>query len=616
MLHQLRLLFFLLLSSLLFSQTKPGKGTVDSHSFFVKQLASAKDQNYTKILADYDAFIVRNPGNITAQIERCKFLGNAYWDAYEDYNLKYEETEECIAALYEKYPLHPGVLIYRAEQLYGEERMAALLKAEETIKEDKSAWSSAQLAIVYEMLGDAQGENDDFALAYFLKAEGERDRLDLSLSIANIYQRQGKPTLAKEVLMRGLAKDTAKWVLNQKANLLLKLDEPAKALELFNDITEKDSTFIDKSEMATVMEDLSNYKLAREFLVKDTVQEWNKVGKLQKLFNHDLEHSKPEVALQSYRTLQKLDSNDDFFGIKRLKIAFEAPLLSWNASELIHFFFFLLSIVLLFFIPYLWVLPLHSLGALLRKTALKITPKLNFNWSTKHFWLISFLYLFAQYITVVVFDYETTINYYFDIGDSFMTEEEEDSQKLATTMLFYVAIMSVVTLAVLKRNVLKHLYHSNLSLLRMFSLGIGFVIFNGVLLRFLGGFIDLSEGDAIGVLLSAKREIIAILSGYGFAIAVIAMAVVVPIYEEVIFRGVILGSVEKQVGFVAANIFQATLFALIHYDLKLFVFYFSFGIITGYFANRSQGLLTGIILHAVNNFLVVSVLYYTMRSVF
>ncbi len=612
MLQPIRIVFFLLLGPFLLAQTSPVKGSADSHSFFVNQLTNAKDSNFIQILADYDAFIRRHPNNIIAQIERCKFIGNAYWDAYEDYNLKYEETEACIEALYEKYPLHPGVLIYRAEQLYGEERMEVLLKAEETINANHDIWSNTQLAVIYKMLGDAQEDDDDFALAYYLKAQKANDTLDLSLALAKIYRRQEQPTLAKEVLMRGLAKDTAKWILNQKANLLLKLEEPQEALKLFNSIAEKDSTFIDKNEMATVMTGLKKYGMARDFLVQDTVQEWNKTEKLQELFKHDFEYSKPEIALQTYRSLQALDSNDDFFGIKRIKIALKAPLLRWNASELIHFSYFILSIVLLFFIPYLWVLPLHSLGVLLRRTTVKIIPQLNFNWSTKHFWLISFLYLFAQYITLIVFEYESTINYFFEIGNSFLLEEGEDSKKIAATMLFYVIVMSMATLMLLKRNVLQHLYKSNLSLLRMLSLGIGFVIFNGILLRVLGTFIDLSEGNGIGTLLSAKREIMAILSGYGFIIAASSMAVIVPIYEEIIFRGIVLGSVEKQVGFVAANIFQATLFALIHFDLTLFVFYFFFGVVTGHLAKRSGGLLTGIILHAVNNFCVVLVLYYTM----
>ncbi len=584
---------------------------MDSHLFFVEQLSNSKDQNFQSIFAAYDAFISRNPTNVTAQIERCKFLGNAYWDAYEDYNLKYDETEECIAALYQKYPNHPAVLIYRAENLYGEERMEVLLKADKAIKENTDAWSNEQRAAIYQMLGDAQEDNDDFALAYFLKAQEANNRLDLSLPIADIYQRQGNSQLAKNVLLPALEKDTTKWVLNRKANLLLQLEEPEKALELFNNITQRDSTFIDKGEMAEVFTDLGNLELARSFLVQDTLQEWNRVRKLQKLFNHDLAHSSSKIALDSYRRLQQLDSNDDLFGIKRLRLALKSPMLPWKATELLHLFFFVLSILLLFLIPYFWVLPLHSLGGLLRRASVRIVCKVHFGWSMKHFWLISFLYLLAQYLTVVLFEYEATINYYFDIGN-YYTEEAENTENLAAMMLFYVIAMAVFTMVMLNKKALKHLYQSNLGLLRMVSLGVGFVIFNSILLRFLGNFIDLSDADAVGVLFSAKREILAILRGYGFATAVVAAAIVVPIYEEVIFRGIVLGSVEKQVGFVAANIFQSALFALIHFDLRLFAFYFCFGIVTGYFAARSRGLLTGIVLHAINNFVVVTILYYSM----
>ncbi len=58
---------------------------------------------------------------------------------------------------------------------------------------------------------------------------------------------------------------------------------------------------------------------------------------------------------------------------------------------------------------------------------------------------------------------------------------------------------------------------------------------------------------------------------YDIRVAFIIVVVLVLIYEEVIFRGIIFSSSEKYIGFWMANIMQASLFALIHDNMSLFI---------------------------------------------
>ena len=64
---------------------------------------------------------------------------------------------------------------------------------------------------------------------------------------------------------------------------------------------------------------------------------------------------------------------------------------------------------------------------------------------------------------------------------------------------------------------------------------------------------------------------------------------------------VFLSSVEKHVNYLVANILQSFVFALVHQNLKLFIFYFVFGFIAGYYSHRTKSLLTGVTLHITNN---------------
>ncbi|PCJ94858.1 MAG: hypothetical protein COA50_10765 [Flavobacteriaceae bacterium] len=613
MLYRVVLLVLTFFSTYCFSQEIPDFGNPESHTYYVELLINSKDIGFKETLRQYDEFILNNPKNITAKVERCKFIENSYWDEYEDYNLKYDETEECIANLYDTYPENPKVLVYRAENLYAEEQLEVLEAASSLIDEDKDAWSNFDKAEISKMLGQYyQDENNWLALKHFKRSQRLNSNQDLSLTIARIQVDMKNLDEAKETLLSRIDTDTILWRMNQKANLLVELKSPNEALSLFAIISERDSTYIDNEEMATAMSDLDDYVSARVFLVKDTVQEWNKSGKLQTLFKHDLKYSETEVALATYRRMQQLNSNDDFFGIKRLKIFFKDVTLRWNLSECFHFMLFIISIGILFLIPYLWVLPLHYLGVYIKDKFKAPVPKLDFVWTMKHFWIISFLYLLAQFILTIAFYYEDTINYLFEVTMSYI-EEEESIEDSANSSVFYILFMFALTSLILTKKALRHVFNTNLTLMRTLALSVGFLIFNGVLLQLLRLFIDIDGVEAAGVILNAKQEIMAILSEYGFLLSMLLVGIIGPIYEEIIFRGVLLGSLEKHLGFVIANVVQAVMFALVHFDLSLFIFYFVFGFITGIFVKRTQGLLTGIIFHCINNSFAVLVMYYVVK---
>jgi uncharacterized protein len=87
----------------------------------------------------------------------------------------------------------------------------------------------------------------------------------------------------------------------------------------------------------------------------------------------------------------------------------------------------------------------------------------------------------------------------------------------------------------------------------------------------------------------------------GAGLALLIVAVLVPIYEELVFRCFVLGGLSRHLSFGWSNTWQALLFALIHFDFPHFVFYFLLGLLGGWLAQRTRGLAAPIALHAVNN---------------
>lgn len=87
----------------------------------------------------------------------------------------------------------------------------------------------------------------------------------------------------------------------------------------------------------------------------------------------------------------------------------------------------------------------------------------------------------------------------------------------------------------------------------------------------------------------------------GPALALFVIAIAVPIYEELIFRGCVLGGLTRHISFGWANIWQALLFATLHNDMPHFVFYVLLGLLGGWLARHTRGLAAPIALHVANN---------------
>lgn len=81
----------------------------------------------------------------------------------------------------------------------------------------------------------------------------------------------------------------------------------------------------------------------------------------------------------------------------------------------------------------------------------------------------------------------------------------------------------------------------------------------------------------------------------------LAVAVVGPIFEEILFRGVLFTWLRTCTGFWVATLISAALFALWHADLGAFWLYFGMGVMTALFFERTKNLIAPILLHMVWN---------------
>lgn len=96
------------------------------------------------------------------------------------------------------------------------------------------------------------------------------------------------------------------------------------------------------------------------------------------------------------------------------------------------------------------------------------------------------------------------------------------------------------------------------------------------------------------------------------AVNLLNVALIAPIWEEMIFRGVLLFVLMKKLRFWPAAIISSVLFGVMHTDI---IGATIFGIALCYLTWKTQSLWPAIIIHIINNFLA-TVLFYTVPSLF
>lgn len=88
-------------------------------------------------------------------------------------------------------------------------------------------------------------------------------------------------------------------------------------------------------------------------------------------------------------------------------------------------------------------------------------------------------------------------------------------------------------------------------------------------------------------------------------IKVLSNAIVIPVLEEILYRGIILGQLSYMVDYKLAIIISSFCFGILHFNIVQFLYAFIMGLIIGMFHYKSKSLFVSIISHASLNLLVI-----------
>ncbi len=147
--------------------------------------------------------------------------------------------------------------------------------------------------------------------------------------------------------------------------------------------------------------------------------------------------------------------------------------------------------------------------------------------------------------------------------------------------------------------------------LRPFSVPLGctlgaFLLFVSYIVRIIYALII----NVLGVKVAPQEVLMQLdLRGAGFILALIVVAVIAPVAEELFFRGFLYAGLRKRAGVVGAMLISSVFFTALHLSIGLFIPIFVLGLFLAWLYEYTGSLYPGIFLHAANNGIALAILF-------
>ncbi len=575
-----------------------------SSKAFLDEIRNSQELYYNKTVQFYDSLLA-GKADAAIMLEKCRFMETALYDPETEENPKYDDWENCYDQLLNTYPDDLDANLYRLEHQYGD---SAVASAKNLITRFKKSLhpQDAKIAKVYEKMAYAYSYLDSFSqsAAACKSAMLFDDTINVNLLLARQYIALGLREKAYKTIMEGEHK-YENWEKQDAAGLLLQLRYPEEALDFYLPLLEDTSAYIDYSELATAYEQVGEFDSARIFFQKSLEYEYDELSAAKTMFEFDLRHSKSELALESYRALRDNGFFADPFSFYRYRLFLKNPFLMPQWREFLGILSFLLACIIMLLIPYLWILPLHYWGSkLINKNSDSI-------FSLRHLWIICSGMMIVSFIATGLFQHETFSMFFKEIRSSSTSSDINNSYFLIT----FCSLNMLLALLVLIKSKSWTVFTPRVPLFTTIAFLIaGYVLLIMVRKANISLFPELAKESAksisVGSVIVLTKSLIIT---KGILPALLVSCVIVPIYEEYLFRGVSLEALRKYFPFWFANAIQAAAFAVLHDSIQLFPSFFFMGLLFGWLYRRTRSLFISILLHSINNIFAISTIYVLMQ---
>lgn len=552
-----------------------------------RQVTERKVGAYREVLAAFDEAMRQAPDDAAIAVERCRFIGRYTDDEYGDWvETAPDDFAGCQAALAERWPEAPEAQLFALQQLWG----ADAVDMGERLLGQASDWPRPLRQALVAKVSEAQEASDNGDRAGELAVQavqlGEAGRA--AQAVRYLASRQEFAEAAR--LLAAATPATDAWSARARVEAALGLPDRRAALQELRRYADAGWS-VDARIAARAQLRAGNIAAARALL---DGEEANDEAMRQVRFDAAMAAGDTKAAAT---TLDFADTENFARNMQRFMVlATQAPSTLVEGPMLVGIVVFLMLGLFLAAIPGLLLVPAHYRGLLRRVRGRAAVPMFETVGLRRAWWAGGVFLAVPSTVAMVV---EPTL------VSSLLGGELPDG-RAAFRAMGWGALAGLLCVLPATRGLGRRRLAGDRAALRAAAwrvpvawaclIGIGMAI-NAWHQQFGTG------GETL-----QTRTIDALAAGgtqaYGPAATLLMLAVLTPILEELVFRGLLLGGLSRYISFGWANFLQAMSFAVIHDDPPRFVFYLSLGLLAGWLVKRTNALMPAIVLHALNNALV------------
>jgi membrane protease YdiL (CAAX protease family) len=573
-----------------------------AHQALAQRVTGAQSAAYRQVLAELDAWLKRRPDDSAAAVERCRFMeefaGGEDGGGVEGAE---QEAGQCREALAQgALAGAAAVKLFLLERDYGKDAAAHA----EALLPQSVSWTGPQRARLYGLLAARWQRQDPlkagrYALlaVEFDPASGQR------LSAADYLSRIGAHQRALALIEGMPPQQWQVWTLRSAIASLIAMNEAPAALRLSQARPDLKLDAASRIKLAHALLDAGDDAAARA-LMKALLEEpapKNSYGYAQELelFEFQRDHGERADAIAAYRRLRDKGAAADPYGRYRLSLSWRYPDAPWRAEDWRGVGTLLLYLGLFTLLPAFLVVPLHYRGAVLQARGLALPPPLPaWPWGLGQLWYVLAVVLAGGGLGLYIFCYpqfQALLR-----AAPPLAGPPADSRSLAHLALFANALNLAALLPLLRRVSPAQLLKGRWPVGQSLAAGLGMAILvlaaGAVLARLEGA---VKPGIALGS--DTIRALQGIYTLYGAGALLLSAALVTPLTEELMFRGVYLRVAARYLPFWLAAAIQALVFIGLHDQPGAYPVLFLLALGGAWLARRSGGLLAPITLHLVNN---------------
>jgi membrane protease YdiL (CAAX protease family) len=184
-----------------------------------------------------------------------------------------------------------------------------------------------------------------------------------------------------------------------------------------------------------------------------------------------------------------------------------------------------------------------------------------------------------------------------------ITEESMRAVSAQTPLILFFSVAITIPLYYLIYRSRKQELLTFLSVRSIGAVSIPILIIFGISLNFLVEWLLalVSQLELLAPLFERYNELAQFITGGSFILSILAVGLIGPVFEEILFRGLIFGELRKITKVRAALLVQAVLFGVYHLNIIQGSYAFIIGILLGYVYYRSNSIIAPVIVHITIN---------------